>query len=88
VGRGRATELCLTMRPVDAPEALALGLLDRIEPEPRAAALELAAEFARLDPGAVARIKAVVRTASSVLDALEEERRGNLEAWSGAVAGR
>jgi enoyl-CoA hydratase len=88
VGRGRAAELCLTMRPVDAPEALALGLLDRIEPEPRAAALELAAEFARLDPGAVARIKAVVRTASNVLDALEEERRGNLEAWSGAVAGR
>jgi enoyl-CoA hydratase len=87
VGRGRAAELCLTMRPVDAPEALALGLLDRVEPDPRAAALELAAGFTRLDAGAVARIKAIARTASNVLDALEEERRGNLEAWSGAVGG-
>lgn len=85
VGRGRAAELCLTMRPVDAEEALALGLLDRVEPDPRAAALDLAAGFARLDPAAVARIKAVVGTASNVLEALEEERVGNLEAWSGAV---
>jgi enoyl-CoA hydratase/carnithine racemase len=48
---------------VDAPEALALGLLDRVEPDPRAAALELAAGFTRLDAGAVARIKGIVRTA-------------------------
>jgi enoyl-CoA hydratase/carnithine racemase len=85
VGRGRAADLCLTMRPVEAEEALALGLLDRVEPDPRAAALDLAAGFAQLDPGAVARIKAVVGTASNVLEALEEERVGNLEAWSGAV---
>jgi len=88
VGRGRAAELCLTMRAVDATEALALGLLDRLEPEPRAAALELAAGFARLDAGAVARVKAVVRTASNVLEALEEERAGTLAAWSGAVGPR
>ena len=88
VGRGRAAELCLTMRPVDADEALALGLLDRVAPDPRAVALELAAGFTQLDADAVARVKAVVRTASNVLGALEEERVGNLEAWSGAVGRR
>jgi len=87
VGRGRASELCLTMRTVGAEEALALGLLDRLEADPRAAALELGAEFARLDEAAVARVKSVVRTASGVLGALEEERTGNLASWSGSVAG-
>jgi enoyl-CoA hydratase/carnithine racemase len=86
VGRGRAMELCLSMRAVGAEEALELGLLDRIEEDPSAAALELAAGLVRLDAGAVARVKSVVRTASGVLAALEEERRGNLEAWSGSVA--
>jgi enoyl-CoA hydratase/carnithine racemase len=87
VGRGRASELCLTMRTVGAEEALALGLLDRLEADPRAAALELGAEFARLDEAAVARVKSVVRTASGVLGALEQERTGNLASWSGSVAG-
>ena len=58
------------------------------QPDPRAAALELAAGFTQLDADAVARVKAVVRTASNVLDALEQERVGNLEAWSGAVGRR
>jgi enoyl-CoA hydratase len=86
VGRGRAMELCLSMRPVGAAEALALGLLERIDDDPAAAALGLAESFAQLDPAAVARVKSVVRTASGVLAALEEERRGNLESWSGSVA--
>lgn len=86
VGRGRAIELCLSMRPVGAAEALALGLLDRIDDDPAAAALALAESYAQLDPAAVARVKSVVRTASGVLAALEEERRGNLESWSGSVA--
>jgi enoyl-CoA hydratase/carnithine racemase len=86
VGRSRAMELCLSMRPVAAEEALALGLLDVLESDPRAAALELAARFALLDAGAVGRVKSVVRTASGVLAALEEERRGNLESWSGSTA--
>jgi enoyl-CoA hydratase len=85
VGRGRAMELCLSMRAVDADEALALGLLDRVEEDPRAAAVALAASIVGLDAAAVGRVKAVVRTASGVLDALEEERRGNLDAWSGAM---
>jgi enoyl-CoA hydratase/carnithine racemase len=87
IGRGRAIELCLTMRTVDCAEALAVGLLDRVADEPRAAALDIAAAFAGLDAGAVARVKAVVRTASGVLEALEEERAGNQESWSGSVAG-
>jgi enoyl-CoA hydratase/carnithine racemase len=80
-------ELCLSMRTVAPEEALALGLLDRTAADPRAAALELAAAVARLEPAAVARAKSVTRTASGVLDALEEERTGNLATWSGSVSG-
>jgi enoyl-CoA hydratase/carnithine racemase len=87
VGRGRAMELCLSMRTVAAEEALALGLLEQSAADPPAAALELAARIAALDPVAVARVKSVTRTASGVLAALEEERTGNLSTWSGSVSG-
>jgi enoyl-CoA hydratase len=87
VGRGRALELCLTMRAIAAQEAVALGLLDRVEEDARAAALELASTVARLDAGAVGRIKSTVRTASGVLEALAKEREGNRASWSGSVAG-
>ncbi len=87
VGRGRALDLCLAMRDVPAEEALAIGLLDRVEADPGAAALALAAELSKLDAGAVARAKSVVRTASGVLAALDEERRGNRDSWSGSVVG-
>jgi enoyl-CoA hydratase/carnithine racemase len=87
VGRGRAGELCLTMRAVEADEALRIGLLDRLEDDPRATALELAAGFARLDADAVARVKSVVREASATMAALAEERAANRAAWSGSVAG-
>ncbi|CAA9406334.1 Enoyl-CoA hydratase [uncultured Rubrobacteraceae bacterium] len=86
IGRGRALDLCLTMRTVGAEEALALGLVDRIEAEPGEAALDLASELARLDPAAVGRVKRVVSVASGSLDALREERMGNKEHWSGSVA--
>jgi enoyl-CoA hydratase/carnithine racemase len=85
VGRGRALELCLSMRPVAAEAAFELGILDRLEAAPRAAAVALAHELCALDAGAVARLKSITRTASGVLAALEEERRGNHETWSGAV---
>ncbi|MCA1687718.1 MAG: enoyl-CoA hydratase/isomerase family protein [Actinobacteria bacterium] len=42
-------------------------------------------ELARLDPGAVGRVKRVVTEASGHLDALREERSGNRAAWSGSV---
>jgi enoyl-CoA hydratase len=48
VGAGRAMDLVLTGRPVDAEEALAIGLVDRVVPTgtARAAAEELAATIA------------------------------------------
>jgi enoyl-CoA hydratase len=85
VGRGRAADLCLTMRPVAAEEALRIGLLDRLEDDPRGVALELAARLARADAPATARVKSVVRTAARTLPALREEREANRAAWSGAV---
>ncbi|GGR92641.1 enoyl-CoA hydratase [Streptomyces aureoverticillatus] len=48
VGEGRAMDLILTGRPVDAPEALGMGLVNRVVPKgsARAAAEQLAAEIA------------------------------------------
>ncbi len=85
IGRGRAMDLCLTMRPIDAQEALAMGLVDRIEQDPAGAAIDLASAFARLDPDAVNRVKRVVTEASGIFDALREERSGNSATWSGSV---
>lgn len=68
-------DLCLTMRAVGAEEALAIGLVDRIEDNPGKAAVDLASELARLDPDAVRRVKHVVAVASRSLDALREEGR-------------
>jgi enoyl-CoA hydratase len=86
VGRGRAVDLCLTMRPVDAREAFEAGLVDRIDADPKRAALEIAANIAQLDPGATRRVKSIVHRATGTLAALAEERRGNRTSWSGAVA--
>lgn len=86
VGRGRALDLCLTMREVGAEEALAMGLVERIEESPSETAIDLASSFARLDPAAAGRVKRVVTAASGYLDALREERAGNRESWSGSVA--
>ncbi len=86
VGRGRALNLCLTMRSVEAEEALSMGLVDRLEQNPEEVAVELASEFARLDPAAVGRVKRVVGETSGYLAALHEERSSNRAAWSGSVA--
>jgi enoyl-CoA hydratase len=86
VGRGRALDLCLTMRAVGTKEALAIGLVDRVEEDPGKAAVDLASELARLDPAAVRRVKRIVSAASGPLDALHQERSGNRESWSGSVA--
>lgn len=53
VGLGRAMDLILTGRPVDASEALQIGLAQRVVPGGSAlkAALELAAEIARFPQG-------------------------------------
>jgi enoyl-CoA hydratase/carnithine racemase len=72
------------MRTVLAAEALALGLVDRVVPDPRAAALDLAAQIASLDPGAVTRVKRIVRDGAGLLSSLRQERAGNRD-WSGSV---
>jgi enoyl-CoA hydratase/carnithine racemase len=86
VGRGRAMDLCLTMRSVGAEEAMAMGLVDRVEEDPEAMAVELASDFTGLNRGAVGRVKRVVTEASGYLDALREERSGNRAAWTGSVS--
>ncbi len=86
VGRGRALDLCLTMRAIDAHEAKAMGLADRVEEEPGGAAVNLASALAGLDEAAVSRVKRLVYEGSGYLDALRQERLGNRETWTGSVA--
>jgi len=85
VGRGRAMDLCLTMRPVGAEEALRIGLVDRLAEDAAAAGLALASELAALDAAAAARVKRVAWASARALDALEDERAGNRAAWSGSM---
>ncbi len=87
VGRGRALDLCLSMRTVAAEEAFAIGLVDHFCEAPEATALELAAGFAALDPDAVARVKAVAAIAAARAEALAAERDGNVRTWGGSLAG-
>jgi enoyl-CoA hydratase len=85
VGRGRAMDLCLTMRSVGAEEALAIGLVDRLVADADATSLELAGELCALDPAAARRVKHVAWGTARALDALESERAGNRAAWSGSM---
>jgi enoyl-CoA hydratase len=85
VGRGRAAELAMTGRWLGAAEALALGLVNRIEPEPLRAAEELAAELAACGAGSLARIKMITAT-GGLLDRLHAEQRANRAAWAQALA--
>lgn len=67
VGRSRAFELCATGRAVEAAEALAIGMIDRIVPAPQLAAEteKLAQTFAAASPGALARIKRALQASES-----------------------
>jgi enoyl-CoA hydratase/carnithine racemase len=60
VGRDVAKELTFTGRVVSGEEAARLGLATRAEPDPRAAALALAAEIAGKSPDAVRRAKTLL----------------------------
>lgn len=83
VGRGRAIDLALSMRPVSADEALEIGLIQRIDQDPLAYALSLAEEITSLWPSAVAAVKRIVGIPDP-LQALAAERDHN-ESWDGAV---
>jgi enoyl-CoA hydratase len=87
VGRGRALDLCLTARVVGAEEALNMGLVDRVEPEPSRAAIDLAARLADLDVAAVGRVKRLVNGEGGLLERLREERSGNRSSWAGSIPG-
>ena len=85
VGRGAALDLVLTGRWVEAAEALALGLVNRVEEDPERAAEQaaevLAARRAPRAPGVGAGVKAVM-AAGGLLDRLRAEREVNRSAWA------
>ncbi len=61
VGRQRALELLTTGRRVEGPEALAIGLCDRLDDDERAGARALAVELSAAAPLAVASIRRTLR---------------------------
>jgi enoyl-CoA hydratase/carnithine racemase len=87
VGRGTAMELVLTGRWVEAAEALALGLVNRVTEDPERDASQIAAELAiRPGPGggAAAGVKAVM-AADGLLGRLRAEREINRAAWARVI---
>jgi enoyl-CoA hydratase/carnithine racemase len=86
VGRGRALDLCLNMRTVTADAALAIGLVDRVVPDPWLEAREMGTRMAGLDRDAVSRVRRIVHDGSQLLAMLEHERAGNHATWAGAMA--
>ena len=77
-------ELALTGRWVQAGEALAMGLVNRVEDDPGPAAASVAAELAAQSPGVSAKVKSVM-AAGGLLDRLHAERQANRLAWARAI---
>ncbi|WP_030276459.1 crotonase/enoyl-CoA hydratase family protein [Streptomyces sp. NRRL B-24484] len=93
IGAGRAMDLVLTGRPVDAGEAKSIGLVDRVVPRgtSRQAAERLAAEIARFPQTCMRgdRLSLLEQDGMSEHDALDNELRHGLrslpEAGEGAA---
>jgi enoyl-CoA hydratase len=85
VGRGTAMELALTGRWVEAAEALAIGLVNRVEDDPGRVAAGIAAELAAQGSPVSARVKSVM-SAAGLLDRLHAERQANRSAWAQVIA--
>jgi enoyl-CoA hydratase len=90
IGQGRALDLILTGRPVKAPEALAIGLVDRVV-EPGSsldAANALARQIAELPQGALRADRGSVlkQWSLSFEDAAVAEYRGGLEVLASGEA--
>jgi enoyl-CoA hydratase/carnithine racemase len=89
VGRGTALEICMTGRWVDAAQALALGLVLRIEDDPEAVAAGIAETLAAAGSAGSAgtgRIKAIT-SAGGLLDRLRAERSANNAAFQRELDG-
>lgn len=85
IGLGRAKDLLMTTRMVDAEEAYRLGLLDRlVDGDPVPAAVELAAAMAA-NPGAPDQ-KRLLDRASGLSERTASENRG-LVAWQHSAGG-
>ncbi|WP_431965074.1 crotonase/enoyl-CoA hydratase family protein [Nocardia sp. bgisy134] len=92
IGMGRAMDLSLTGRAVSAPEALQIGLVNRVVPtgQARAAAEDLAAELARLPQTCLRsdRMSMLEQDGMDEATALRNEFRHGLTALAdGALAG-
>jgi enoyl-CoA hydratase len=91
IGLGRALDLILTGRAVDAAEALAIGLASRVVPRgtARAAAEALAAELALLPQAALRgdRLSAYEQHDLPLAAALDNELRHGLAALAEGVSG-
>jgi enoyl-CoA hydratase/carnithine racemase len=87
VGRAAAMDLVLTGRWLEAAEALALGLVNRVCDDPEPVAARIAADLAGRGTGAAgAGVKAVM-AAGGLLDRLRAERAANRSAWARVLAG-
>lgn len=92
IGLSRALDLIMTGRPVDAEEALAIGLANRVAPDGEAleVALELAEQLARFPQACLRhdRMSAYEQFGMSLDDALSNELEHGFESLaSGAIAG-
>jgi len=88
VGRAAAMDLVLTGRWLEAAEALALGLVNRVCEDPEPAAAQIAADLAGRGTGAAgAGVKAVM-AAGGLLDRMRAERAVNRSAWIRVLAGQ
>jgi enoyl-CoA hydratase/carnithine racemase len=78
VGRGAALDITLTGRWVEAAEALALGLVNRVTDDAEGAAAQIAADLAARGGSGVKTVMA----AGGLLDRLRAEREVNRAAWA------
>ncbi len=65
IGKGHASKLVLTGDAITADEALRIGLVDEVDEEPLARAIEIANAMARHDPTALRLAKAALHAATT-----------------------